>query len=64
MSFSSRRLILKYLLLSVYILKIFIMIFYYDILLDIFLVVGDLLSKICYYLFLFKSVWQLLNQTI
>jgi hypothetical protein len=54
MSFSSRRLILKNLLLFVFILKIFIMIF---------LVVGDLLSKICYYLFLFKRVWQLLNQT-
>jgi hypothetical protein len=53
MSFSSRRLILKNLLLSVFILKIFIMIFY----LDIFLVVEDLLSRICYYLFLFKSVW-------
>jgi hypothetical protein len=60
MSFSSRRLILNNILLSIFILKIFIMIFY----LDIFLVVGDLLSRICYYIFLFKSVWQLLNQII
>jgi hypothetical protein len=52
MSFSSRRFILKNLLLFVFILKIFIMIFY----LDIFLIVADLLSRICYYLFLFKSV--------
>ena len=59
MSFSSRRLILKNLLLSVFILKIFIMIFYQD----IFLIVGDLLSRIFYYPFLFKHVWQLLNQT-
>ena len=59
MSFSSKRLILKNLLLSVFTLKIFIMIFYQD----IFLIVGDLLLRICYNLFLFKRVWQLLNQT-
>jgi hypothetical protein len=28
----------------------------YQITIDIFLVIGDLLSRICYYLFLFKSV--------
>jgi predicted membrane protein len=46
MPFSNKRLVLKNLLLSVFILKIFIMIFYSD----IFLVVGNLLSIIYFYL--------------